>query len=89
MEGFEDFFQGFEDFFHIVIDPGNVVLCDYCNDEFTDSDETGGFLFGRKAVCPHCQERLMRDIKKYNEEHYIRGYCPEGISFADWIRSIR
>ena len=73
----------------IVIDPGNVVICDFCDDDFTNSTEQGGFLFQSNAVCPHCADKMMENVKKYNEEHYIKGTCPNNISFADWIRSIR
>ncbi len=73
----------------IVIDPGNTVVCDFCDDDFTNSDEQGGFLFQSKAVCPHCSEKMMVTVKKYDEEYFIRGTCPENTSFADWVRSIR
>lgn len=71
------------------IDVGNTVVCDMCNADFTNSDKQGGFLFGSKGVCPDCQDRVMSDIKKYNEEYYIKGYCPEGMSFKDWILKLR
>jgi len=32
------------------IDFGNVVLCDLCNKDYSNSDEHGGFLFGNSAV---------------------------------------
>lgn len=73
----------------IVIDPGNDVICDFCGDDLTDSTEQGGFLFQSKAVCPHCADKTMENVKKYNEKHFIRGSCPDDMSFADWIRSIR
>jgi hypothetical protein len=72
-----------------VIDPGDSVLCDYCNDDFTDSEETGGILVGSDAVCPHCQEKTLVRLKQYQEEQYIRGTCPENMSFANWVRAIR
>lgn len=75
--------------FNIIIDPGNVVLCDFCDEDYTESDETGGFLFGRKAVCPHCAGKTMASIRRYKEEEYVAGVCPESMPFADWIRSIR
>lgn len=73
----------------IVVDSGGIVLCDFCNDDFTNSDEIGGFLLQSKAVCPHCSEKIMNHIKKHNEDSFIKGFCPDFMSFADWIRSIR
>ena len=69
----------------IIIDPGNVVLCDLCNEDYTSRDDVGGFVFQSKAVCPECAPKMLEDIKEYGEEHFIRGRC-DGRSFADWIR---
>lgn len=71
------------------INPGRTVLCDLCNEDYTDSDAIGGFLFQSKAVCPKCAPKFMEDIKKHGEEKFIRAVCPSPIPFADWIRSIR
>jgi len=79
----------FEDFETITVDMGDTVLCDFCNKDFTDSNVTGGFLFQAKAVCPDCSEHFLANVKKYNETKYIRGYCPEGMSFSNWIRTFR
>lgn len=73
----------------ITIDCGGTVLCDFCNKDYTESDESGGFIFGSNAVCPDCADKTMVDIKKYNEEKYIRSKCPEGTSFSNFVRSIR
>ena len=32
----------------INIDPKNIVLCDFCDRDWTDSDEQGGFYFNPK-----------------------------------------
>lgn len=82
----EDPFKGFH---KIVLDPGNTVLCDYCNRDYTDSAEQGGFLFGSKAICPKCAPDAEASIRRYKEEGFIRGFCPKGVSFADWVRSLR
>ena len=79
----------FEDFHTIVIDGGDVVLCDFCNSDFTHSEATGGFLFQSKAVCPDCEVKMLGNIKKYDEEKYIRATCPEGMTFYNWIMSLR
>ncbi len=76
----------FEGFNVITIDPGDTVLCDYCNKEFTDSKAIGGLLFGSKAACPECAGRIEDGAKRYGEEQYIRARCPEGMAFADWVR---
>ena len=70
----------------ITIDPGHHVVCDICNEDFTDSDVSGGFLFGSNAVCPNCADAFLEDVRKYNEEWAIRGRCPPDKSFADWVR---
>ena len=73
---------------NIVIDPGNGVICDWsCNGDWTDSDVSGGIQFGSKAVCPDCAPELEASARKNGEAQYIRGRCPEGMSFADWVRN--
>lgn len=71
---------------HHVIDPGRRVVCDYCGEDYTESEEHGGLLFQSKAVCPKCTPRTMELVRQYHEERFIRGVYPEGKSFADWIR---
>ena len=66
----------------IHIDPGNTVLCDFCNDDFTDSDETGGCLVGSYGVCPKC----TKGITHIND---ISRYCPLDVKFKDFIYDIR
>lgn len=69
--------------------PGNLVFCDLCSEDYTERTEAGGFLFGSKAVCPGCAPRFRKDVDGYGESHYIKGECPAGMSFADWIRGMR
>lgn len=76
----------FENFVTFHIEPGNVVLCDDCNADYTDSDESGGILFGSRAICPKCQQKWIENARKYNEEKYIKARCPKDMSFADWVR---
>jgi len=78
--------KGYE-VFHLDI--GDKVICDYCDKDYSDSDEEGGILFQSKAICPKCAPDTLVRIKKYKEEKFIRGYCPEGMSFKDWVLSIR
>lgn len=72
-----------------VLDIGDSVICDNCGQDLTNDDIPGGFIFGSRAVCPYCSERMMNSIKKYNEENYIKAYCPEGLSYREWVLKLR
>jgi hypothetical protein len=72
----------------ITLEAGNRVVCDYCNEEYTDSDEIGGVLFNRSAYCPKCADRIITGAKKYNEEKYLQ-YPLEGESFCNFVYRIR
>jgi hypothetical protein len=71
-----------------VIPLGRDVLCDSCDTDLTDDPRTGGFMFGSFAYGPCCLHKLDR-IRSYGEEDHIRAWCPEGVSFADWVRGMR
>ncbi len=71
---------------HVHIDPGNKVVCDSCAKDFTESEETGGILFQSKAIGPCCMKRWLEGAVAHGEERFIRGRCPEGKPFADWVR---
>lgn len=68
---------------------GSLVVCDICDKDWTDETTPGGFIFSSKAYCPECAERGMKSIIRYQEERYIKAKCPEGISFADFVRQYR
>lgn len=68
------------------IDVGDAVFCDWCDTEWTNRPESGGFMFGRKATCPDCASRMEASATEHNESHHIRERCPADKSFADWIR---
>jgi hypothetical protein len=68
---------------------GRHVICDVCGGDWTDRKESGGFLFGSYAYCPGCAPRGLESIKKYSEERYIKAFCPEGESYADFVRRMR
>lgn len=70
----------------IRIEQTDLVLCDFCGTDYTDSDEQGGLLFGSYATCPKCVPKVLRDSARYGERGRIRASCPEGKSFADWVR---
>ena len=68
---------------------GRTVLCDIDDTDLTGDPRSGGYLFGSYGVGPCCAERYLATIRGYGEEHFIRARCPEGVSFADWIRGLR
>lgn len=72
-----------------VIEIGSTVLCDDCSADLTNDPRSGGFLFGSYAYGPCCADRMLGMIDGYGEREYIRGECPEGMRFADWVRSLR
>ena len=72
-----------------TIDIGDTVLCDCCNKNWTGSDKSGGFIFGSYAYAPCCAETMMENIKKYDEEQYIRARCAEGESFWRFVLNYR
>jgi hypothetical protein len=62
------------------------VLCDDCGGDFTFRDDVGGILFVSRALCPSCAVRWEAGAEKDGELEFIRARCPEGKSFADWVR---
>jgi hypothetical protein len=72
-----------------LVPVGRAVVCDVCSDDWTDRPESGGFLFGSYGYCPKCAVEGLEEIKKYREERFIRAFCGEGESFADFIRRMR
>ena len=45
----------------IICDPGDEVICDFCNDSYTESEETGGCSVGSYAICPQCAKKLTEE----------------------------
>lgn len=70
-------------------DLGESVICDECSADYTNSDESGGFIFGGHGVCPKCADRMLESIRKHNEEEHIKAYCPKGKSFKQFILDYR
>ena len=68
---------------------GDAVLCDACDTDLTADTRSGGYLFGSYAYGPCCAEKRLVTIRGYGEEDHIRARCPEGVSFADWVRGMR
>ena len=73
----------------IEVDAGDCVLCDFCNDDYTTSNESGGMIFCSNAVCPKCTPKTLADAEGYGELDYVRARCPENQSFADFVRQYR
>ena len=55
-----------------VADIGNIVVCDFCEEDYTESNAVGGILFGTYATCPKCVVRMMPAIIADGEEDHIR-----------------
>ena len=75
-----------------VIEIGDSVVCDWCGKDYTDppeSEKCGGLLFESKACCPECEPKVKRSSKACHEEKYIRGYCPAGMTFKNWVLGLR
>ena len=70
-------------------DFGDTVICDQCNKDFTDSEESGGFIFGSHAYCPNCGKDSLPRIKGYDEEKHIKATCPRDMSFKDFVLQYR
>lgn len=64
----------------------DVVLCDYCNKDFSNRADCGGFIFCSNAVCPECAPDMLESIKKHAEERFIRSKCPKDKPFGKWIQ---
>lgn len=74
-----------------TIDIGRLVACDDCGADYTDRPEQGGFIWHNRATCPECADRLMKALptqKLIRLMKYGR-HCPQGTSFADFVRQIR
>lgn len=65
------------------------MKCDWCCQDYTNSEVSGGFMFDSSAVCPECAVKKMDSIIGYNEQSHIGERCPAGLSFADWVRRMR
>lgn len=69
------------------IDIGDAVICDICNEDYTNSEEIGGIVFADRAICPKCEARWRQIIRDQGEE--IDAECQVGMSFKEFILSIR
>lgn len=67
------------------VDIGRIVVCDACNDDYTDSLAIGGLIAGSYAYCPKCVDsgRFQFSARE------IRARCPTLTSFGDFVRHYR
>src|SRR5258708_3980192 len=68
---------------------GDIVVCDQCTADYTSRDDRGGIIFGSNAFCPTCTPKMLVDVARHHEEHFIRARCPADKSFADFVREYR
>jgi len=78
--------------FHVInIEiPPDVVICDFCNGDYSDSTEIGGVLVGSHAVCPKCAEKYSDSIREDMEDnpHMIQ-FAKDDETFFDFVVRIR
>lgn len=70
-----------------VQDIGNVVLCDICNDDFTESDESGGIILHGTAYCPKCLAKYRHDFSDNDWEEAI--CAAAGVPFRELVLAAR
>ena len=73
-----------------IIDIGESVICDVCGEDYSNSNESGGWLFVSNAYCPKCATpEALKKIQGYGEEKYLKAFCPSHLSFKDWVLELR
>lgn len=68
---------------------GDVILCDMCNEDYTESLKQGGILFGSRGVCPKCAPDIEKSAVECGEQDYIRDRAGPDETFRDFIRRLR
>lgn len=70
-----------------VQDIGNTVICDRCNTDYTESDETGGLIIGSWAYCPKCVKEIHSQLSERDLE---RALCaPAWVPFRQFVLDAR
>lgn len=59
------------------IDIADTVLCDFCNEDYTESEMQGGLIIDGYAVCPQCETFEM-----LKEATHV---CRSGESFKHFV----
>jgi hypothetical protein len=71
------------------IDLGDLVVCDGCTQDHTNSEAKGGMIFGSHAYCPVCTDLMMQSVRRHNEQRFIKATCPPEMLFGDFVRRYR
>ena len=71
------------------VDIGNIVVCDSCSEDYTDSDAEGGMLFDTKAICPACIQRWRDGAEEFGELAHIRAEASPGEKFREFVLRMR
>ncbi len=58
----------------------NEVICDQCNKDYTESNESGGMIWMNRAICRQCLRNIPGSV---NSEKYL--FCPPYLSFRDFV----
>lgn len=72
-----------------IMDIGEEVVCDICNECYTDSDEVGGVMIGSYAYCPKCEAEGIANCKKFHEEQYIGKHAKPNETFKEFVLRVR
>lgn len=70
----------------VSIPIGNIVICDACNTDFTESKARGGIIVGYWAICPFCDQRRPWD--GYMNKKSVRPNAPEQ-TFREFVIAYR
>ncbi len=71
----------------LVLDMGDVVVCDRCNRDRTNSHRSGGAIVSGQALCPKCFRACVSRLKGVPAADI--SICPRNVSFADHVRQFR
>jgi hypothetical protein len=73
----------------IEISDYGFVICDFCNDDYTNSGESGGMLYLNNAICPNCSKKIDEKISASGSgKSFIKARCPIYMSFSDWVKNV-
>ena len=73
----------------LMEDGDTQVFCDFCDRNYTFESDSGGFIFSGSAYCPICATDALKKIKKFDEERFIKAFCPPGKSFWSFVVNYR
>jgi hypothetical protein len=73
------------------IDIGDTVVCDFCNDDYTESHKAGGLIVEGYAICPECERPdMLKDADYVSrpgetfKDFVIRTREHSTIGMCDW-----